>query len=142
MSKNSFFLEDYSLRTTEYKSIRVRVFHCQKSKDKRQKSFGYCKPATSQKSVVRCPLPVVRCPLSVVCCPLSVVCCPLSVVCCPLSVVRCLLSVVRCPKKQISLREGIREAGQMRKRLFFQWLTATYALQFDFAKVRRRKFSL
>ena len=32
--------------------------------------------------------------------------------------VRCLLSVVL--KEQISLREGIREVGQMRKRLFFQ----------------------
>ena len=56
------------------------------------------------------------------------------------SVVRSLLSVVL--KEQISLREGIREVGQMRKRMFFQQLTTTYALRFGFAKIRRRKLPL
>ena len=53
------------------------------------------------------------------------------------------MSVVRSPqKKQISLREGIREVGQMRKRLFVQLLTATYALRFGFAKIQKLKLSL
>ena len=54
--------------------------------------------------------------------------------------VRSLLSVVL--KEQISLREGIREVGQMRKRLFIQLLTATYALRFGFAKIQRLKLPL
>ena len=56
------------------------------------------------------------------------------------SVVCSLLSVVL--KEQSSLREGIREVGQMRKRLFVQQLTATYALRFGFAKIQRLKLSL
>ena len=147
--KSPFFL-----RLRVYKTTGLRVFSFElELRIHGTASIGKSQTATAP-TVVCCPLSCKannrlppKSPLSVVLqsqSPMLIVRSLLSVVLQPPNQLptKSLLSVVRCPQRTKQPSRGYQRGRQMRKRLFIQLLTATCALRFGFAKIRRTKLPL